>query len=149
METIAVFADDAEYARHIVQPMLNGSMPTHWVVVACAPRLTHRISKWVSHSAREQWRSKWAAKLFDDLLPTFKAQPGTSVEAMLAKGPLVDISKSLRSRFAEVRVLDARRPKLGHTSEVLDVEQPAAQAPNWTYPVAVTSGLSVVLALAD
>ena len=88
METIAVFADDAEYARHIVQPMLNSAMPTHWVLVACAPRLTHRISKWVSHSAREQWRGKWAAKLFEAMEPTFQAQPGASVETMLAKGPL-------------------------------------------------------------
>lgn len=149
METIAVFVDDAEHARQIVQPMLNGSTSAHWVVVACAPRLTHRISKWVSHSAREQWRAKWATKLFDDLLPTFQAQQGASVEAMLAKGPLADISTSLRSRFAELRVLDARRPKFGHNAETLETDRPAAKVPRWTSPIAVASGLSFMLALVD
>jgi hypothetical protein len=31
--------------------------------------MTHRISKWVSHSARENWRAKWADKLFAQVVP--------------------------------------------------------------------------------
>jgi hypothetical protein len=48
--------------------------PTHWVLVACAPRMTHRISKWVSHSSRENWRAKWADKLFDQVVPPLQAR---------------------------------------------------------------------------
>ena len=40
METIAVFVNDARYAQHLLAPLLQGAPPTHWIVVACAPRLT-------------------------------------------------------------------------------------------------------------
>ena len=56
-----LFVDDAAYARdqlrlHVpANPAPAGSV--HWILVACAPRMTHRISKWVSHSARENWRA--------------------------------------------------------------------------------------------
>lgn len=149
MQNIAVFADDAEYAQHLLQPMLNESVPTRWLVVVCAPLLTHRISKWVSHSAREQWRTKWAAKLFESLEPVLKAQPGASIEMVIAKGPLTGVCKQLRSRFPDLRVLDARRPKMGRAAEPLDPQQPPARPPGWACPIAVTSGLSLVLALAD
>ena len=56
MEKIAVFVNDAEYARHLLQPMLQGEGPTHWVLVGCAPTLSRHIGRWVSQAARQQWR---------------------------------------------------------------------------------------------
>jgi hypothetical protein len=97
---------------------------THWVVVACAPRMTHRISKWVSHSARENWRAKWADKLFDQIVPG-SAGPGDLVTTVLAKGPLTELTQKLKAEHGTSRVLDARRPKLGQPSPPVTADQPA------------------------
>ena len=56
MENIIVYVDDAAYAMQMLQGMrADGAArnPTRWIVVGCAPRVTHRVSKWVTHSARE------------------------------------------------------------------------------------------------
>ena len=70
MERIAVFVDDVDHAQQLLAPLLaEGTPEAHWVVVACAPRMTHRIGKWVSHSSREQWREHWARNLRERLEP--------------------------------------------------------------------------------
>jgi len=61
METIAVYANDAAYARHLLEPMLHGAQ-TRWVVVACPPTLTRHAGRWLSQSARQQWRERWAVR---------------------------------------------------------------------------------------
>lgn len=149
MESIAIFVDDAGYAQHILQPMLDtAAAPTRWVVVACAPRLTYRVSKWLSHSTREHWRGKWADKVFAALGPSLRAQPGAVVETMIAKGPLSGVCERLRARWPELRVVDARRPKTGHPAEPLDSRQPP-DGPGLACQIMVVSGLSLMLALAD
>ena len=84
--------------------------PTPWQLVACAPRMTHRISKWVSHSARENWRAKWAGKLFDQVVPVLQAR-GDTVTPILARGPLPELTRTLMAEHGTERVLDVRRPK--------------------------------------
>jgi hypothetical protein len=91
------------------RPGVDGE-PTHWVLVACAPRMTHRISKWVSHSARENWRAKWADKVFDQVVPPLRAR-GDAVTPVLARGPLPELTRALMAEHGTVRVLDARRPR--------------------------------------
>jgi len=54
MEKIAVFVNDAAHARHVLEPLLEGGRPTRWIVVACAPKLTRHIGRWVSNAARTQ-----------------------------------------------------------------------------------------------
>ena len=118
MEPIILFVDDASHAREQLRQPTAGApahpMPSgvvHWVLVACAPRMTHRISKWVSHSARENWRAKWFAKTQEQLLPLL-AQGGNQVTALLAKGPLAELTDQLQAAGASVaQVVDARRPK--------------------------------------
>ncbi|QIL82994.1 hypothetical protein G7047_25930 [Diaphorobacter sp. HDW4A] len=114
MDTVIVYVDDAEYARQLIQPALaQGAtgQTTHWVLVACAPRMTHRISKWVSHSARESWRAKWADKLFAQLLPWLESG-NAQVSTVLAKTPLPELMEQLQKQYgAQTRLLDARRPK--------------------------------------
>ena len=77
MEKIILYVDDAAYAREFLArlaPDAAGTGARHWVLVACAPRMTHRISKWVSHSARENWRAKWFAKVQEQMLPAAAAR---------------------------------------------------------------------------
>ncbi|MEJ8838810.1 hypothetical protein [Ramlibacter sp. AN1133] len=107
MEKVIVYLDDAAYARAHLPAVAE---PTHWLLVACAPRMTHRISKWVSHSARENWRTKWADKLFDQVLPPLRER-GDHVTPILAKGPLPELTRALIAEHGEARVVDARRPK--------------------------------------
>lgn len=111
MNKVIVYLDDPAYAR---QRMHAASGPTHWVLVACAPRMTHRISKWVSHSARENWRAKWADRLFEQVVPSLRAR-GDSVTPVLARGPLPDLTRALLEEHGSASVLDARRPKSDDT----------------------------------
>ena len=149
METIAVFVNDAEHALHILQPMLEGAPPTHWIIVATPPTLTRHIGRWVSHSARKQWLDRWSADLFAQLEPVLREVPGSKVEKMMVKRPLAEVSERLRARLGHVRFLDARRPKVGKTDEPISSGQPAAGRSPWAYPVAATAGLSAMLTLAD
>ena len=54
MDKIIVYLDDADHALQQLVPMKNVAQPnaemqtTQWVLVACAPRMTRHISKWVS-----------------------------------------------------------------------------------------------------
>src|SRR3954464_15449424 len=110
MEKVIVYLDDPAYARQQM-PAGEGN-PTHWLLVACAPRMTYRISKWVSHSARENWRAKWADKLFEQIVPGLRAR-GHEVTTLLAKGSLPELTRQLVAQHPGARVLDARRPKFG------------------------------------
>lgn len=132
MDTVIVYVDDADYARQILTPLTQGSATahsTHWVLVACAPRMTHRISKWVSHSARESWRAKWADKLFAQLLPWMQADDAPQVSKVLAKTPLPELIVQLQQQYgAQTQVIDARRPKQDASSPVLEAQEPAMAA---------------------
>jgi hypothetical protein len=151
MDKIIVYLDDAAYAQHQLAPMTGtdagaAGAGTHWVLVACAPRMTQRISKWVSHSARESWRAKWAEKLFAQVVPQLK-QRGDSVTTLLATGPLPELTKRLSAEHVTSRVLDARRPKFGQDMQPVTADQPATHDERWSVPGAVL-GMGAVLVLA-
>lgn len=148
MEKIAVFVNDADYAQRLLQPMLRAEGPTHWVLVGCAPVLTRHIGRWVSQAARRQWRERWAADLFAALKPSLSARPGSQVETLLAGRPLVQVTATLEARFNNLRLLDARRPRLGAVDEPITLAQPNASGA-YAGPVAAATGLTLVLALAD
>ena len=105
METIIVFVDDADYALQMLQPMLPATnlTPTRWVLVGCAPRITRHISK-------------WADKVFAQVLPSLQGRTGDAVITHLApsRQSLCDLTHSFTKQYGSSRVLDARRPKLGH-----------------------------------
>ncbi|GKT25007.1 hypothetical protein [Acidovorax sp. SUPP3334] len=115
---VIVYVDDAEQARQILAPLSSQASAgkTQWVLVACAPRMTHRISKWVSHSARENWRTKWADKLFSQILPWLHAE-GVQASTVLAKGPLPELLAQLQAEHGAAPVIDARRPKQDDMAE--------------------------------
>ena len=112
MNPIIVYVDDATYAQPMLEALAGSSQAasSHWLIVACAPRMTHRVSKWVSHRARENWRGKWADKLFAAILPVM-ATSGGKVTPVLAKGPLTELIAELQQEHGAAQVIDARRPK--------------------------------------
>ncbi len=146
MDTLIVYLDDANYAQQILAPMLSSDTPTRWVLVACAPRMSRRIGKWLSHSARENWRDKWCDKLFSQITPVLSATRSSTLEYIVAKGPLPELTQQLRGRFGVARVVDARRPKFGQELAPVTPEQ-RCEKTSWQVPGAVGS-LSAVLVLA-
>ena len=112
MNPVIVYVDDAAYAQPMLEALAGSSQAasSHWLLVACAPRMTHRVSKWVSHRARENWRGKWADKLFAALVPVM-ATSGAKVTPVLAKGPLTELIAELQQEHGTAQIIDARRPK--------------------------------------
>lgn len=146
MDKVIVYVNDADHARAVLAPLVapgREARPTHWVLVACAPRVTYRVSKWVSHSARENWRVKWADKLFAQLRPWLDAT-GASVDLVLAKGPLPELLAQLQAEHgAHTPLLDARRIQPQGAPET-----PPKPPRNWPSPGALTS-LGLLCMLAD
>jgi len=150
METIAVFVNDAAHARQLLQPMLDSATPVHWVIVACPPTLTRHIGRYVSKSARRQWRERWAQCVWTQLEPALKACAGSVVERQVAHRPLADVSTRLIARLPGLRMLDARRPRLGADDEPVTARQMTPEGVSrWAAPMAVAAGMSAVLAMAD
>ena len=126
MDNIIVYVDDAAYALQMLQGMFADGTPrkpTRWIVVGCAPRVTHRVSKWVTHSARESWRGKWTDKVFASLVPLLQ-QGGDIVVTQIAQTTLPAQTETLMREFGVAKVLDARRPKFGHDLQPVTENQP-------------------------
>ena len=90
MDNIIVYVDDATHALQMLQSMCSpnsGRSPTRWLLVGCAPRVTSHASKWVTNSARESWRGKWAEKTFSRLLPMLQ-QDGDTVVTHIGQATL-------------------------------------------------------------
>jgi len=152
MDKVIVYIDDAAYAQDHLRPMLGkacGLPPstpllqhTHWVVVACAPRMTQRVSKWVSHRAREHWRTKWSDKLFAELTPWLQ-QHGDRWTPVVATGPLPELTEGLMAEHGTTHVLDVRRPKL---SPGQSAPPPLLGQGHWSF-AGLLAGLGLVLSL--
>ena len=143
-KTIAVFVNDADQAQAWLAPMLKQHAGVQWVLVACAPRLTRRIGKFAAHANRQQWRREWCDRLFARLMPLVDSAPQT----LRADAALQDVGQRLKRQHGDgLQLLDARRPRLGAEQEPL--VPTLIPANRWAVPVAVSSGLSVMLALAD
>jgi hypothetical protein len=132
MRTNLVYVDDAAHALAKIGPELTRGDAQHWVLVACAPKMTHRISKWVSHTARENWRAKWADKLFSQLVPALQRQH-QQVTTYVARGPLPPLTDELLQRFPNAQLQDLRRPKMQDPAAAVE-PTPAATQPA-TVPV--------------
>jgi hypothetical protein len=126
----------------------EGAVPAQWVLVACPPRLTQRVSKWTSRAAREGWRERWSQDLFKRIEPALRRR-GHQVQRVIAHGALPALTAQLLREHAAVHVLDARRPRFGETLPPVTSEQQALAAPDarWQMPAAI-AGLGAVLTLA-
>ena len=113
VNTLIVYVDDADHAQPTLQTMAQAADAAQHrcVLVACAPRITHRVSRFVSNRAREQWRTRWAEKLFAACTPLLAAS-GMQVQTVLARGPLPEVLAQLQAEHgAPLQVVDLRRPK--------------------------------------
>lgn len=148
MDNMIVYVDEAAHALASLPHMLpagQGRAPLRWIVVGCAPRVTHHVSKWVTHSARQNWRSKWAAKIFAQVIPLLQG-PGDSVITQIASGPLCDLTDSLMTQYGTGRVLDARRPKAGNAFQPVTRQPTPATRGLWSY-AAMMTGSGMLLAV--
>ena len=112
--TFIVYVDDASHALPLLTSLAASFEATNprWLLVACAPRITHRASKWASHRSRENWRNQWADKLFAQLAPSLqRAESQADVTQLLARQPLPELLTELQQTYGAVQVVDARRPK--------------------------------------
>jgi len=150
MEKIIVYVDDAAFAgQHMVQLMeqarTEATGARHVILVACPPRMTQRMSKFVSHSARENWRGRWFSKVMEQLTPLL-SRDGNTLTVVLAKGPLTDLTQQLRFKHGIARVVDVRRPKIGVNLEpVAPGVAPAGQL-GWVLPGAAV-GVGALLVM--
>ncbi len=113
MQTLIVYVDDAQHALHQL-PLARGEDggARRWVLIGCPPRVTHHVSRWVTRSARENWRSKWAHKLFSQLVPAI-GRAGDEVITCLGDNNLQAQSEALLREHQQARIVDARRPRSG------------------------------------
>jgi hypothetical protein len=148
MNKIIVYLNDAEHAgRHLLRP--DGEVAprgaTHWILVACPPRMTRHIGKWVSHRSREQWRAKWAQRHFDMLAPALQGR-GDRLTTVLASSPLTEVTRELLSKEGAAQVLDLRRPRFGPGADSPGSALPDTARSPWLVPGA-TAGVGAAMLL--
>jgi hypothetical protein len=147
MDKFIVYIDDAEHAMNQLRAAASsGDTQTHWVVVACPPKLSRHAGKWISQSARVSWRNRWASALFSEVKPALTALDGT-VQTCVAEGELIAFTKQLRATHGQAPVLDMRRSKFGAELEAVVPGQASTEESRWQLPGAV-AGMAAVLVLA-
>jgi hypothetical protein len=138
--TFIVYVDDAAHALPLLASLATTFEATspRWLLVACAPRVTHRASKWASHRSRENWRNQWADKLFAQLAPSLQCSSAPAdVTQLLARQPLPELLSELQQAYGPVQVVDARRPKR---------EDPTPQQQQRWGPSGLIAGMGSLLA---
>jgi hypothetical protein len=136
--TVIVYIDDAQHAQRQLADLLALPVPTRWVLVACAPRMTRRIGKWLSHASRENWRDKWCDKLFAQMRFILR-NPDASVDYVVANSALPELTEQLHKKYGAAQLIDARRPKFDTA--------PAVTAPQPGWPVSSVLGSLAALTL--
>ena len=153
MEKIIVYVNDTTHALAQIAPMkrqaiagASESQRTHWILVACAPRMSRHVSKWLTHSARENFRAKWSEGLFAQITPLL-ATGHDSVQGVVAHQPLLQMTETLLRQHGAARVLDARLAVAGQPLPPVTRNQPEEVQSRWAVPGAMV-GLGTVMALA-
>lgn len=131
METMIVYVDDVDYARTMLSPLLPTTLAgktgdgSHWILVACTPKMPNDAGKWASSEAMQMWRDDWATAAFDQLKPLLSSTGGT-VTTKLAdqKNSLIEQTNALLKLHSGAKVLDARRPKFGQDMQPVTSAQP-------------------------
>lgn len=149
MKTVALFIDDADAARMALQPLMRPGGAGRVILVACAPKLSRHVGRFISQAGREQYRQRWARELFSELQPLWSLAPRGAVETMVAKAPPEVIVQRLKiHEGADLLAIDAR--KAGLEAARAGQEAPARRAARrWLVPAFITSGLGIALALSD
>lgn len=121
-ETVIVVIDDAQRVLQELAtlpplpPSGHGAVaadepaPHHWVLLACPPRMSQRIGKFMSQSARQGWQNRWSEKLRAQLAPTIQEQCGT-FELHIAGSSFPAQLLALRTAHPGAVVRDLRQPR--------------------------------------
>ena len=110
MNVKIVFVDDAAFAlQRLTERAAN--CEEHWVLVACAPKITRRASRWGNRSTLEKWRNKWAKNLFESLIPQSTLLQKARVSTHISEVSVQQMTAQLHAEYPEAEVLDWRRPK--------------------------------------
>lgn len=150
MERLAIYVNDAPYAQRFLPPVLARQGDAPCTLVLCPPKLTHRIGKWLSNRQRLQWQRKWADRLQQELQPLLPPALAGRAEWVVSDGRLTDTTERLRRQEATpMQVLDLRLQHVGQNLATVEPGTPAPVDDRWKAPLAVSSSLSVVLALVD
>jgi hypothetical protein len=149
MRTIALFIDDAAAARMALQPLMQSRDPGRLVLVACAPKLSRHVGRFVSHAGREQYRERWARGLFAELQPLWSMAPRGTVETMIARVPLEVIVQRMKLHEGiELVAIDARKAAL-EQAQASQATPARRAARRWLIPAFVTTGLGIALAISE
>ncbi len=149
MRTIALFIDDAAAARMALQPLIQSSDAVRVVLVACAPKLSRHVGRFVSNAGRDQYRQRWARDLFSELQPLWSTAPRGTVETMIAKAPLEVIVQRMKvHEGTELVAIDARKAALeqARMNQATPVQLAARR---WLVPAFITTGLGIALAISE
>ena len=110
MSVKIVFVDDAAVAlQHLAAHDANSG--DHWVLVACAPKIARRASRWGNRSTLDKWRNKWAKNLFDAIIPHSPQLRSVRVSTHISDASMQQMTAQLHATHPEAEVLDWRRPK--------------------------------------
>lgn len=118
--------------------------PYRWIVVGCAPRVTHHASRYATNSARESWRGKWADKLFAHLIPLLQHGGDTVVTRLAKSGSLVKQTEALVKEYGISSVLDGRRPKIGQSLQPVSFTQEQG-SDSISGPITGSTGASILM----
>lgn len=151
MPRLLIHVDDADHACGQLEPWLaaHAGHLVECIVVLSAPRITHRIGKWLAHASREQWRQRWGDRQRERLEPCLlRHAPGCRVEWIQARQPLGEIVEAVRTRHGtELTVLDVRRRK--PPTDADGAAAAPAGGPGPQAMLALSGSVSLMLALAD
>ncbi len=121
LDTLVVLLDDGPTAQAMLSDLLSQRTGTaqpmrtlHLVLVACPPRMTHRMSKWLSHRTREGWRQRWQTRLHEAVQPVLQ-QARVRSNWVLADGPLHELTQRLKEQHQAQSIVDLRRSRLSDT----------------------------------
>lgn len=106
MEDVIVYADDVARARAVIAAMRRGA--THWMLVACPPRITQRSGQWASRATRERWRRHWADRLLAGVRPVAGAGDRVS---LISSDDVPQLAVRPDAALEPVRIVDARRER--------------------------------------
>lgn len=146
MEKMMVVLDDVEYALQLMLPMRRPEARMEWVVLACPPRLTRHIGRWVNQASRKAWRERWLQEVRQRLNAQC-LQEGDVLRVQVLEGGLQARVACLLKAHPTACLLDARRPRLGQDLTPVTPGQPQTQHATWTLSGgAAAMGVALILA---
>jgi len=148
MEKIIVVVNDANYALQMVEPMRNDASPTQWILLACPPKFTRHVNRWVNRQSLNVWRNKWAQDVIQVIKPVL-VRGRDSLHWKCSQGDLSKEIQRLQQEFGTQRVLDARRHRFGVEQQPVSASQPVITNNSWSIPSGVAMMGAVLIAAAD